>query len=145
MHIEKAYTIDAPISAVWTVLNDRDAVSKCIPDLQSMDEHDNAHFTLMVKPTLAFISGSLTMKCTVLTIDHHKGKVKIEGSSIGSTFTATTTLSLSDAKGKTVVLWEVDVTREGLLKPIPDSIIKASALYIADKLFKNIEKAVKGT
>ena len=145
MHIEKTYTIDAPVSAVWAFLNDEDAVSKCVPDLQSLDKKDETHFTVVVKPTLAFIKGSITMECTVLSKADHKGKVKVEGSSIGSTFTATTTFALSDAKGKTAVAWGVDVEREGLLKPIPDSIVKASALFIADKLFANIEKAVKSS
>ena len=143
MIIEKDYIIDAAADKVWKFVQDKEKFANCIPDLAEIDIKDEKHFIGIVKPKLAFIEGKITLDCTLQSLTNNKGKLHIKGRIIGGTFDANSTLTISEANKKSKLHWSVDVTLEGLLKPVPPSVIKATALFIADKMFDNLNEAVK--
>ena len=139
MKIEKDYEIDASVTKVWDFIQDFNLFFGCIPNIEKL-EVKNKNIKLIVKPSLSFIKGAMEMDFTIVSIANKKGKLKLKGKGIGSSFSGVSTLEVK-AKGKSTILhWEVDVKVGGLLSPVPESIIKASAAYITTKFINAVTK-----
>ena len=143
MKIEKEYLIDHSSDKVWAFIQDREKFAKCIPDMESVEFKDEKNFNIILRPKLAFLKGKLELNCKVVSMGKKKGTLKITGKSLGSKFEAKSELSLKDKGNKTSLTWKVDVKLEGLLKPVPESVINATASVITDKLVENMKSSLK--
>jgi len=142
MIIEADYIIEAPVSKVQEFLKDYKAFFSCIPNIDTINV-SGENIKLSVKPSLAFIKGNIEMDFTIVGKGKNKGKLKLKGKSIGSSFEGTSTLEAKPDGKCTKLHWVVDIDVKGLLKPIPESIIKASAKFISKKFFSNINDKFK--
>ena len=144
MRIEKKYVVNSPSSKVWKLVSDPKEISECLPGLESFEEKSNKHFIAKIKPKFSFIRGSLELDIQVISLKNKNAKIKISGKSIGTSFSILTEAKLKDLKGKTEVLWTADMKPEGLMKAVPESIIKGAAEELADEIFSCMKKKVEG-
>ncbi|NGX41852.1 MAG: hypothetical protein K940chlam7_00126 [Chlamydiae bacterium] len=138
MLIEREFTIDAPLSVVWNFIKDKEKFAKCVPNLEQMKIVNDQRFILILKPKLTFLRGRIEMDCTIKKMEDNTGILLVKGKSIGSSFDAISEIILADKKNKTTLHWNVEITLQGLLKHVPESVIRATVYFIADRMIKNL-------
>lgn len=142
MRLEGKSVIPASPSYVSAFLRDMKAVSQCIPSLDSFTPHGKTRFTLVVRPALSFLPGTLTMECTVTRMTSSSGRLHLAGKTLGGSFTATSQFTLT-AHGKgTLLRWVVDATLGGLLKPVPESLVVATVMAFSDRFLSCLSREV---
>lgn len=142
MHVEKEYSIGAPLDEVWKLTSDPKGVSECIPGLRSFEEEDPTHFVAKVAHSFTFLKGTVTLNFEVLSMENHLTRVKINGKSIGSAFEILTEIRLEERADHTKLAWSADMKSSGLLAAIPDTVSKGAAVRLADSIFGCLEKRI---
>src|SRR3989338_7255365 len=145
MIIEKDYLIKSPIEKVWDFISKPKLFGECIPDVGTYKQVSNRHFVLTINPKFAFLKTTIVMDWKVLFFKRNHGKLSIKGKAIGSTFEAVSELKLLKKKAHSLLKLNVAIIKlSGLLKPVPDTIIKAAALKIADDIFNCVSHKLEG-
>ena len=128
---------------IWDKVSDLQFMSQFIPDLDRIEHVDSDQLQCRVKPSFAFLTGSLQLQFTVLHRDPPKNlKVSIVGKKIGAGLKLEVNLSLTANSG-TCVNWEAEVQeRTGLLKPIGNSLIQGAAENIISALWASFQQVL---
>ena len=143
MHVEKEYSIDAPLEEVWKLTSDLRGISECIPRIKSFKEESPRRFVVKVDHFFTFLKGTVTLNFEVLSMENHQARIKIEGKSIGSSFEILTEMRLEEHLGQTKLIWNADMKPRGLLTAMPDSVSRGAAVFLADSIFDCLEKRSK--
>ena len=85
MHFEGTFTTKAPAEKVFELLLNPNEISKCLPDLQSVDVKSEDKFDAAVKIGVGPIKGNFTFHLTVVEKEPPKhARLKAQGSGSGS-------------------------------------------------------------
>ncbi len=138
MHVEleKRYrsdTIDADI--LWDMLKDAQRIARCIPYADGVYVEGN-RLTAKVRPPYSFIKGRFSIECEITDVDDIKKqiRVKVKGSSIGSSFDAI--LTISSLHDMLITLISADT--HGLLRTLPESLIQRVVEEVSEKFLSCI-------
>jgi carbon monoxide dehydrogenase subunit G len=129
---------------LWSKLSDPRFLVQCLPDVESVSraEADAAEFKL--RPGLSFVRG--TLEVTLRREDAVREKsvrFTAVGKGIGSTSEVETVLSFEPKEEGTRVHWTADITElGGLLKAVPQGLIKASAQKVIADIWAAVEKKI---
>lgn len=131
---EKEYPVDAAPGAVWTFLNDFDAIGDCIPGV--MDYTINGtHITSDISPPFSFLKGLFTSESDVSVVEEgEEMRVEMEGKSIGGSFTLTMDITVAEADDGTSLRLDVNAETHGLFKPVPQSVAQGVVNRIEDQM-----------
>ena len=143
MHVEKEYSIDAPLEEVWKLASDLRGISECIPRIKSFKQESPSHFVVKVDHFFTFLKGTVTLNFEVLSMENRQARIRIDGKSIGSAFEILTEMRLEEHLGQTKLIWSADMTSRGLLAAMPDSVSRGAAVFLADSIFECLEKRSK--
>ncbi|HJP31566.1 MAG: SRPBCC domain-containing protein [Candidatus Latescibacteria bacterium] len=114
---------------IWDRLIDPAFLATCMPQLESVEADDSAFLVCRVRPTLAFLKG--TIRVTLSLYDRQPPaslRIRVDSKGIGSTATVETTVCLTALDTGTRLVWTADIIElGGLLKPIGRSLIDAAA------------------
>ena len=127
---------------MWSKLTNAQFLVRCIPDVQSVARAgpDEAVFTL--RPGFSFVRG--TLQVTLQIVEANKpvsARLRANSKGIGTSSDVEATLSLVPHDGGTRVHWVAEVKQPGgLLKAVPQGLIKASA----QKVIADIWSAIAG-
>ena len=136
MHIEKDYLIKSKVNKVWGFISDPKKFGTCVPNVEYYKEINSKHYIVIVKPQFVFLKTKITMDWKVISLGKNSGKLRIKGKTIGSTFDVITKLNLLEKKGSSILRWGADVLRlEGILKVVPNTVIGAIGIKLADDIF----------
>jgi len=134
-------TIARPLDEVWAKLTDARFLVQCIPDVESVGTSEPDHVTMVLRPSLVFMRGTLDVDLRIVdlvaptsarVINHSKG--------IGSTSTVEATLNFSAAEGGTLVHWTAEVKElGGLLKMVPPGLIRGAAQRVINDAWATVE------
>lgn len=139
MRIEEEYIVKAPPGKVEELMTSPRAFGECLPGLESFEERDERHFKARVKPRFSFLRGTLELEFEVLGLERERVELKILGKGIGSSFEMRTEVRLGKKGGGTALRLTTDATFGGLLKPVPESLLRGAA----DELIREILACVE--
>lgn len=142
MHLEGTYVIKAPRKKVFDFIANPKTVSRCLPDLQSMEILSKDSFKATVKVGIGFVKGSFNFQLNLLekTPPSH-ARLKAHGSGSGSVIDLDTSIDLSDnPEGGTKLAWTAEAMIGGLLAGVGQRLIGTASDKQVTQLFDCIKR-----
>ena len=95
-------------------------------------------------PVSHFLSGSLKLTFEVVSEEPPThARMRVSGKGIGSAVVIDTALRLAGEDGGTQLHWEAElIEREGLLKPVGESLIKIAAQKVVNDAWSRFREAM---
>ena len=137
MHFKGTLDIDAPRDRVWEFLTDPAQVSRCAPDVQSLDIADPHHFKVVVRAGVGPIKGTFTMNVQFLELHRpNHAAVLARGQAPGSAVEMVSTMDLAEFDPtRTVMEWSSDVTVSGMIAQVGARLMQGAADKITQQVF----------
>ena len=128
--------------AIWEFLTDPEKLALCLPDVEKMDVKDKKHFTVTIRPQLAFISGSFTAEISLKNLkkpERASLKAIVEG--IGGSAEVSSSFKCKKTSAKeTELTWNSTIALHGVLSTLPGALIEGFANRMSEQFFVCIEK-----
>lgn len=138
--------VAASCQKVWEALNDSEVLRASIPGCQSLakeaDDRFGATVEVKVGPIGARFKGVVTL--TELNPPHSYVLLLEGNGGIAGTARGSAKVRLSEAKGGTLVSYEVDAQVGGRMAQLGGPIIDATAKQLAGKFFSRFSEVVTG-
>jgi carbon monoxide dehydrogenase subunit G len=141
VHFEGDKDFPQAPAELWTKLSDARFLVQCIPDVQSMGLAEAATATCVVRPGFSFVRGTLEVALSVAeAVAGTSVRVLARSKGIGSSSMVEAALAFAPEGPGTRVHWTADV-RElgGLLKAVPQGLIKAAAQKVIADVWSRVE------
>jgi carbon monoxide dehydrogenase subunit G len=148
LQFEGERTLHQDSQTCWTKLSDPRFLSECIPNAElaasvgqsGPESPSQAQFR--VRPGVSFVRGTLDVTIKVEKGEPGKSaRYSIHSRAIGSSSDAEALLELEPVAGSTHLRWKVEIkTLGGLLKAVPQGLIKASAQKVVADIWSAVEK-----
>jgi carbon monoxide dehydrogenase subunit G len=136
-----------PPAELFPKLTDACFLAACVPDVEKVSEAgpDRAVFT--VRPGLAFARGTLEVTLQVVEkAPPAAARIAITSKGVGSTSTIEASLGLAALNAGTRMHWIAEVTElGGLLKMVPQGLIRGAAQKVLDDAWKAVEARLRQT
>src|SRR5262249_42800642 len=110
---------------------------QCVSDVESVAMSDPGKVVCTIRPGFAFVRGTLELTIQVTqAVPNSSAHLQLHTKGIGSTSDVEAELTLTPQGKGTGLHWSVDIKHlGGLLKPVPQGLVKAAAQkVIADAL-----------
>ena len=130
---------------LWAKLTDPRFLVRCLPDVETVKEADAEHAAVVLRPSFAFVRGTLDMTMRVVDpAPPTAARVLVHSKGIGSSSTVEATLALTATDGGTRVHWTAEIKElGGLLKLIPSGLIRGAAQKVIGDAWNMIEAKLK--
>ena len=132
----------APKETVFSMIQDPNQISQCMPDLQKLDIKSPDDFTAIIRAGVSFIKGDFNLHFTTVekTPPTH-AKLTAHGTGIGSTVDMETIMDLADAEGGgTAMKWSADAKIGGRIASVGQRLLNGQA----EKIIKNLFECLQG-
>lgn len=141
LHFEGSLTIKAPRGKVWNFVVDPHAVSRCLPDVQSLEVFEEGKFKAVVRVGVSFIKGDFAFDVAMLDLDVLKhARIKGHGGGLGSGVDVESTIDLSEGGGDTTVLnWKADVVVSGTIASVGARLLSSTVEKKTAELFERMK------
>tara|TARA_B100000809_G_scaffold14624_1_gene13214 strand:- start:95 stop:559 length:465 start_codon:yes stop_codon:yes gene_type:complete len=133
-----------PPGQLWPHLSDMQFMARVIPDLVRIDSVDTNCLVCHVRPRFSFFSGKvkLTFDVTEQREPAHL-TIKVHGKGIGGGVVVEIAIELAPTDRGSLVNWQGEVMeKEGLFRPISDTLIAGAAGRIVDTLWEDFRSAI---
>jgi len=139
--------VKASRESLWKFLNTPEQVSKCIPDVQTLEVIDKNNFNAVIKVGIGFVKTKFNFKFTLANIDAPKHEeLKATGSGSGSIIDFSAVMDLVEIdKARTKLKWSADAQLLGPLAAMASRFMQSAATDITKKLFACVKRAVEET
>lgn len=131
---------------LWAKLTDIHFLAGCVPDAESVTFPETDAAQLVIRPGLAFVRGTLdlTMKLSG-RVEGTSAGLLLATKGIGTTSTVEAVYSLAAKNDGTRLHWTADVTQlGGLLKAVPQGLLKAAAQKVINDAWTALERKLQG-
>lgn len=138
LHFEGTLTIGAPRARVWAFLIDPHAVSRCLPDVQSLEVLEAGKFKAVVRVGVGFIKGNFAfdVAMTDLNAPAH-ARLMGRGGGLGSAVDVQSTVDLAEHEGGTTRLdWKADVVVSGTIASMGARVLNSTVERKTAELFE---------
>ena len=130
---------------LFSKVTDTQFVASVIPNLERIEELTGDRIVCRVRPKLTFLSASLKM---TMKLDHLSppqcARMNIVGKGIGAKIEIVTDLLLKPVDAGSELDWKAEVVRrEGLLKPVGESLIQAAAERVLADGWQMLREAIE--
>jgi uncharacterized protein len=141
LHFEGAKDLAMPPDAVWGKLRDAGFVVQCIPGVESIKNSSSEDSSCVIRPGFSFVRGTLEVNIHVAEVTEPTAvRMAIASKGIGSSSQVDARLNISGLDSGSRVNWSADVTElGGLLKAVPQGLLKASAQKVIEDVWNGIE------
>lgn len=138
LRFEGNLTIKAPREKVWAFLVDPQAVSRCLPDVQSLELLEEGKFKTVVRVGVGFIKGNFAFEVAMLDLAPSRhGKIKGHGGGLGSAVDVESTVDLADdGAGTTRLDWKADVVVSGTIASVGARVLSSTVQKKMGELFE---------
>ena len=135
---ERAF--DQPPAALWPQLRDAAFLARSIPDGNGVGEPTRDRATVIVRPGVSFVRGTLDVTIEVVEArEPDSVKLRLVSKGVGSSNTVEATLDLQPQAAGSVVRWRAGVTElTGLLKMAPPGLIRGAAQKVIEDLWTGV-------
>jgi carbon monoxide dehydrogenase subunit G len=146
LHFEGTKEFRNSAAEVWDKLSDARFLVACIPDVESVSHAERQSAVFVIRPGFSFVRGTLEVNLQVLPkVEGKELAFLVASKGIGSTNKLEAELTLTPGEGGTIVHWSIDVKElGGLLKAVPQGLIKASAQKVIGDVWASLEKNLAG-
>lgn len=141
LHFEGTLTIKAPRENVWQFLVDPRAVSRCLPDVQSLEVLEAGKFKAVVRVGVSFIRGNFAFDVAMadLVAPEH-ARITGRGGGLGSAVDVESTVDLTEgADGTTELRWTADVVVSGTIASVGARLLSSTVEKKTGELFECIK------
>jgi carbon monoxide dehydrogenase subunit G len=141
VHFEGDKDLPQAPTELWTKLSDARFLVQCVPDVQSMGQAEAATATCVVRPGFAFVRGTLEVTLSIVeAVAGASVRVLARSKGIGSSSAVEAALDFALVGQGTRVHWTADVKElGGLLKAVPQGLIKAAAQKVIADVWSRVE------
>jgi carbon monoxide dehydrogenase subunit G len=144
LHFEGDKDLPLAPADVAAKLSDARFLVRCIPGTESVAvaEADRAVCTL--RPGFSFVRGTLEVSLRVVeAVPATSTRLALHSKGIGSSSEVEVQLTYAAQDGGTRVHWVVDITKlGGLLKAVPQGLIRGAAQKVIDDIWTGLEAKV---
>jgi len=145
LHFEGDRNLALPPADVSIRLGDARFLVQCIPGVEKVTvaELDRAVCTL--RPGFSFVRGTLDLTIFVVeSVPEVSTRLKLNSKGIGTTSEVDVALTYANSEDGTRLHWTADITQlGGLLKAVPQGLIKGAAQKVIEDVWVNIEVRLK--
>jgi carbon monoxide dehydrogenase subunit G len=144
LHFEGTREFAQPPADVLAKLSDARFLVQCIPGVESVSQAEPDRAVCVLRPGFAFVRG--TLELTLRVVDRIPGtsaRVLVHSKGIGTTSDVEAALALAARDAGTRVQWTADVKElGGLLKAVPQGLIKASAQKVIADAWATVDAKI---
>ncbi len=146
LHFEGDKDLTQPPPEVWGRLSDARFLVGCIPGTESVASAEADAAVCVIRPGFSFVRGTLEISVRVTErVEPTAVRFLVHSKGIGSSSNVEAALALAPRDGGTRVHWTADVKElGGLLKAVPQGLIKASAHKVITDVWAGIEQRLAG-
>jgi carbon monoxide dehydrogenase subunit G len=147
LQFEGEKTLPLGPEACWMKLTDSEFLSQCIPNVESVSQSAPSQIQLKLRPGVSFVRGTLDVTIKVEKGEPGKSaRYAAHSRAIGSSSDAEAKLNLEPVPGGTHLRWTVVIkTLGGLLKAVPQGLIKASVQKVITDLWSEVEQKLSAS
>ncbi len=137
LHFEGSLAITAPPEKVWAFLVDPQAVSRCLPDLQSLEVHEEGKFKAVVRVGVGFIKGNFAFDVALQELQPPRhATITGHGGGLGSAVDVRSSVDLAgDGMGPTRLDWTADVVVSGTIASVGARVLSGTVEKKTGELF----------
>jgi carbon monoxide dehydrogenase subunit G len=119
---------------------------QCVPDVESVAQIEPTQAVCIIRPGLSFVRGTLTLTVQVAEVNPEGGvRLLLHTKGIGSTSDVEAILMLAPQDSGTQIHWIALVKNlGGLLKAVPQGLIKAAAQKVIDDVWQSVQVKLMG-
>ena len=141
LHFEGDKDFPQPPAELWAKVSDLRFIVQCIPDVEAVVKTEANEAQIKVRPGFSFVRSTLEITLRVLeTAPPNSIRIAAHSKGIGSTSDVEASLVLAPRDDGTRIHWTADITAlGGLLKAVPQGLIKASAQKVINDLWVALE------
>jgi len=141
LHFEGDKDFPQPPAELWGKLSDPRFLVQCIPDLESGAKAEAKGAEFKLRPGFSFVRSTLEIMLKVLeAVPGTSVRFSAHSKGIGSTSDVESNLTFAPNGTGTRVHWTADINElGGLLKAVPQGLIKASAQKVISDLWAALE------
>jgi carbon monoxide dehydrogenase subunit G len=127
---------------LWVKLRDARFLVQCVPGAVGIASQDQDRAVCTLRPGFAFVHGSLELTMEVADVNPgREAAVKLHSKGIGTTSDIEARLKLEAHESGTRLAWSAEIVQlGGLLKAIPQGLVKASAQKVIEDALIAVEK-----
>ena len=146
LHFEGTKDFTQSVPDLWAKLGDANFLVRCVPDVQSVSQSQADSAAFVIRPGFSFVRGTLDVSLRVADLVAQKSlRLLVASKGIGSSSNLEASLNFLPHENGTRVNWTADVTQlGGLLKAVPQGLIKASAQKVIGDVWASVEKNLQG-
>jgi carbon monoxide dehydrogenase subunit G len=141
LHFEGDKDFPRPPADVWSKLSDARFLVQCIPDAQVIGTPTAETAECKLRPGFAFVRGTLNVTLRVLeAVEATSVRLALLSKAIGASSDVEAVLAFSPSEKGTRVHWTEEVkTLTGLLKLVPQGLIRGAAEKVINDVWAQVE------
>jgi carbon monoxide dehydrogenase subunit G len=126
---------------LWAKLTDARFLAQCIPDVETVRQAEPGRAEVVLRPGFAFVRGTLDLTLEVIdAVAPSSARLVLRAKGMGSSSDVEATLTLAPQGEGTRVHWVVEVKAlGGLLKPVPQGLIRGAAQKVVEDAWSAVE------
>ncbi len=138
LHFEGTVVIKAPRPRVWSFLLDPHAISRCLPDVQSLDVIEDGRFRATVRVGVSFIKGNFAFDVAMADLNAlQHARITGRGGGLGSAVDVVSTVDLAEGRdGTTTLNWTADVVISGTIASVGGRLLSSTVEKKTSELFE---------
>jgi carbon monoxide dehydrogenase subunit G len=146
LHFEGDKDISLARADLSAKLGDARFLVQCIPGAEAVSEAEPDRAVCTLRPGFSFVRGTLDVTLRVVErVPGSSTRLTLHSKGIGSTSEVEAVLTYTDHNGGTRVHWSTDITQlGGLLKAVPQGLIRGAAQKVIADVWVNVEAKVSG-
>lgn len=136
MELTGTYTIHAPATTVWNLLNDHDVIASCLPGCDRLEPLGDDRFKASLSVAVAAIGGQYAG--TVALLDKnppHAYRLAVDGSGKAGFVKGEAHIALSEEAGTTTVSVNGDGHVGGLMARVGQRLLGSVSQMMMDRFF----------
>jgi carbon monoxide dehydrogenase subunit G len=144
LHFEGDREFPQAPADLWTKLTDARFLTQCVPGVESISHSELTKVICTLRPGFAFVRGTLELSMEVVdAVPNTSARILLNTKGIGSSSTVEASFGLSSKESGTALHWSADLkSLGGLLKAVPQGLIKASAQRVIADALGNVETKI---
>ena len=136
-----------PPEVVFAKVTDARFLAACVPDVEGVSQEDPDRATFKVRPNLAFVRGTLDVTLQVVEkAPPSAARMVLTSKGVGSSSTVEAALGLAPQDAGTRMHWIAEIKElGGLLKLVPQGLIRGAAQKVVEDAWKAVEAKLRGS